>query len=205
MRTLIVLLFLFSLLLPLGCESVEEPSEEPTEENIAVIVNGVEVTEEELEKYMGDARVYKAGEGLSGKEIRETAIEMAIKTIIEDQYFEEKGITASEEEIEEELNSLVSDYPDVQSNFTRRHIERMLIYRIMVRKLAKTMAESIEITEEEALQYYKEWRKEIGEDLPPFEEMKDIIEKHLAENQAGVMIYDELEKRREEADVQIME
>ncbi len=229
MRTLIFFLFLLLLLLPLGCESVEKPEDPPEEEvvveeeekeekeNVAVIVNGIEITEEDLEKYIEDTVVYRAGEDLADEEIREEAIEEAIWTILEDQYFEEKGITVSEREISEELDFIISNHPDAETEeeffeimltegFTRREIERTLMYRIRAEKLGEIMAKDIEITEEQLFEYYKELEKKFeGKPLKPFEEIKDILRENLAKSLAEETIYDEIEKRREEAEIEIME
>ncbi len=226
MRTLIFFLLLFSLLLPLGCESVEEPPKEPIKEeevveepkeekeNVAVIVNNEIITEEELEKYIEDTIVYRAGEGLSDEEIREEAIELAVITVSDNQFFSQKGIAVSEKEVQKELDSVVSAHPDAETKeeyfeivgMTRRDVERSLVFHISMRKLAEIMAREIKITEEQTLDHYKELEKKFeGLPIKPFEELEDEIKERLAKARAEEIIYNELDERWEEAEIEILE
>ncbi len=214
MRTLIVLLFLFSLILPLGCESVEKPPEGPTEEkeNVAVIVNGIEVTEEEVEMYAEEIARDRAEENLSAEEIKELAIGKAIRVVVINDYFEKQGETITEGEIEEGLLLRVEEEPGVETieeyfeamavkGISREEIEREISLVIKIVKLIDLMMEDLE--EEDLRDYYEERKEEAekqGITLRPFEKIEDIADVYATE-----IVLKALDEHQEKAEIEIME
>ncbi len=233
MKTLLIFLLLFSFLFTLGCggvtpeESLDEPSEEQSKEEkaeeiaggkqdeaeevlIAVIVNSTPVTEKEIEMYMRTVALRRAEENLSSDRIREMATERAIREVIISDYFDEKELTVSEEEIEKELLSRINSHPEAETEEEYFEIMAMQgIDREQILKEAATTAKILklvrikmeETTEEELLDYYAELAEEAkkqGIDLLPFEELEDI-----AEIYATRMVLGELDEYREKANIQL--
>ncbi len=218
---LVSLAFLFFLLFFVFEENklTETLRREVVEDDIVLVVNDTPVTERELGGYMREVSRDLFEENLSAKQIREHSIEQAIRTAIADDYFREKGITVSEEEVEEELFLYIGRHPSAETKeeyfelvavegFSRREIERRLLSDVRMKKLVEIMAKDIEITEEEALDYYKELEErepEEGKVLKPLEEIEGLIKKNLAKARAREIIDDELDERREKAEVEILE
>ncbi len=218
MRALIVFLFLLFLVFPLGCESVEKHPEEEITENIAVVVNGMPITEREVEGHIRGITRDRAEEGLSDEEIREVAIEVAIKRVILEECLDEKGIVVTEAEVEEVILSYVADRLDIETKedyfefmamqgLDQREVMEKTKIVIALDRLFEEMAKDIDITDEVAYQHYEQ-NKEIaegeGETFPPFEKVKDFLKEELAVLYGTIAALDELDERREKAKVEIL-
>ncbi len=211
----IVVLFAFLLLFSLGCESKEEVSIPAKEDVIALVVNGTEITERELEDYIAEIK----DENLTEEETRELAIERAIREVILFSYFEKQGVTASEEEIEKELFSVIEETEGVETEeeyfdlvvmkgYSERKIRVELAASASMKKLTLLIAENIEVTEEEALSFYKEEEARleaegVEEQLLPFEEIKDIVIEDIIVFHTLNRIREIITKERENAKVEI--
>ncbi len=182
---------------------------------MAVIIDGKVITEEEVEMYMKMIIRDRAEEDLSDEEVREKAIEKATEAVFFNEYLDEKRITISEEEVEEELLLRVKNHSEVETKeeyfeimatqgVSREEIERDINQTIKTDKLFDLLKKDVEISEEDVLQEYEHHRETSGVILS-FEVAKDMIKRRLTRTTIEEMIADELAGRKKNAEIKILE
>jgi len=207
---ILVVLFLFS-----GCTSDVKNDTDAVKDSTVVIVNEKEITEEEIEAYAREVVRDRADENLSEEEIREDAIERAIRWAAIKNYLEKKGVTASEKEVLAELSLRMLEEEGVETDeeyfdlmakkgYSREEVERNIKMDIKIGKAFNLILQDIEVTEEEAYQYYKQLEEE-GADLVPFEEIKETAQEDVAHIMATDQLIRDFDKAREGVQVEIME
>jgi|GEM_PF-2203501 len=199
-------------------------SDASKEEKVALVVNGREVTEDEFDIYIEAVardRVREGREDIFREEVREGAIERATRNVVARELLEEEGITVSKEETYNYLRHRAFAEPGVETieEFLDREArkgypekENMLVAEIYVgfSKLAQKYYENTEVTDETIKNVYDSFREKLLEegvedaDIPEFEEMKERAEEVYTRKKVSKKILDELEKRLEEAEVDIL-
>jgi hypothetical protein len=183
------------------------------EEKIVLVVNGVEVTEKDIENYMREISRDRFEENLSYDEIRDYAIEDAIGFVVTGEYFKEKNIEISDEELDDEIREyiLAEQGAETKEDFfrilerkgiSRGEFLRNTILFLKNRKLTRIIAESIEVEEEDIVEKYDYYKNEFGDDnFPSYDLVKEFIEKELAHKIAFDVIVDELNDKGREAEI----
>lgn len=208
MRFLLIVIFCLVFFV-FGCNSHD--IEEEVEEELSVVV----ITEENIAMHEREIARDKADENLSSEEIREQAMEKAIRREVANSIFKEKGITVSEEELEEELSLVILEKEGVETKeeffdkmatlgFSEKEIVRDLKNDIKIEKALLLIIKDIEVTEEEAKSYYlyrKEKLEKEGVKLRPLEEIEDTIVKDVTHIFALEELLEKFEKKREEAEI----
>jgi len=201
-----------------GCSNSDDilvEEEIGKETSVVVIVDGKNITEEEIGTHMEEVTRDRAEENLSIEEIREAAIERAIRRVTLNSHFEEIGISVSEKEIEKAISSRIiaedgveteEEYFDLMARhgISRTKVKRDIGMDIKIDKFYLLIVQNVEVSEEEAFDFYKEL-EEKGETLRPFEEIKEEIKDHLQEfivTEEMIRILDDL---RQQAEIEILE
>ena len=182
-------------------------------------LNNIFITEEEIEMYEREISRDREEEGLSVEEIREAAIEKAIKEVVLDRYFKEKEITVSEEEKEEWLSSRIFTEDGVETEeeyfelmarrgISRAEVERKVVIDSKRSKAFNLIIRDIEVTEEEVFDYYLQRKEELeaeGASVASFEDVKGRAEAELRLILALEQLHKEIDEKRESLEIEILE
>ncbi len=189
---------------------------EEKEEEYVFSVNGVVVSEREFENYRREvARDYLLNEEeLTLEEQKEKAIEKGVRLKLAEEYLKENGVFPSEEEIKKEINKLALLRPGAENaeeffqilemqGFLQEEVKRDTAILLGYKKLAEKIKKEVEVREEEIEERYV-WHEENieeGEKMPVFEDVRGELEEEIKEVFAWQFIYEELNEKREKAEV----
>jgi hypothetical protein len=163
---------------------------------IVAMVNGKPITRfkviNELEK-QGASQVL---DSLVTMELVNQAIKEAGITV------DEQEITDQMTEIEESLSAQDQDLDDIlaMQNLTRADVEKDIKLNLQVDKI---LADKIQITEEEVMDYFETNKEFLGEDAS-FEDMKEDIEAQVIQEKRAEAQQEWLETLRSEANVRYL-
>lgn len=219
---LIVIFFIISSVFVYITLTEEEKKLE--EETVVLSVNGIPFTESEFEKIKEEVTrdLLKEGDSnLSPEKIRERAADMAARIVIRKEYFNEKGVTVSSEEIEDALMKVVANQPGVErkeeffdlmkmSGIQPEEFERELIAEIKANKVRELLMREIEVEEEEIEEKYDHWKKAIDHTneiegrnitLLPMDDIRDLIIDEIKKEKVEEILLKEYDDRREATEI----
>jgi parvulin-like peptidyl-prolyl isomerase len=135
-------------------------------------VNGIEVTQAEVDEYINFilSQNPESGESLSEEDLKELEINIIDSLLVVkllDQYAGENSITASQEEIDLQMDAIISQYGSEsafeadleEKNVNKSFLENELKNQILRNKIYNEATIEVIITEEQAKQYYDENRE----------------------------------------------
>jgi peptidyl-prolyl cis-trans isomerase SurA len=194
-----------SIILFKGGDSILNENEES---EVALTVNGSEISKEEFLSYTKNIIDYQMEVyGLSEEEVMDSAVKLATQKVVLSAYIEEKGIEATDEEVQEKYNEYKQYYP-TPSGETLPSFEEAkedIEYEVKIDKLIAMYTAEAEATDEEVNSFYeiqKIQMEQMGEgEMPSFEESEEDIREYLLEEKAISTIQEDLEKLIEEAEV----
>lgn len=133
------------------------------------IVNGVAIKQSEVDAYINFIMVQdpEGAANLSDEEIADIEVNIIDSLLVGkliEKYAEENNIIVAQEEIDEQINTIIASYPnesDFESDLKAKNIERkffeyLLKSNILSAKIIDEVTASIIITEEMAKEYYEE-------------------------------------------------
>ncbi len=198
--------------------SSTEPKE--TVEDGVIRVNETEMSEKEFSMIMNYMKERMQGEAMMrGEEapglelVREKAIEEAIEYLLLQEYIRESGVIAEEEEIEKFYNEIIGSDPSLETKeefFTqlekegldKEEVHERIILQLSVERILDMYAKEANITTEDVEKYYEELQ-EMGADIPPFQEISEMLADDLIMTKAQEKLSLALEKEKEGADIEI--
>ncbi len=188
----------------------EEVSEDPV-----MIVNGVFVDKKDFLEYKREAFRDNFENNLSEEELREEAQRKAIYYVVTQEYFNEKGISLTPNEIENGIMEYVLREPNAETRaeyfnimeargYSEEERVRDITLLLKTQKLIDVMAQDIVVDEEDIIAKYEEYENMDYEryTLLPFEDARDMIEKEIVSGIALSIIAQELNEKGEQAKIQ---
>lgn len=192
---------------------LEMPAFLEKEEDIAMRVNDSVVTKEEFMQNadLVIAQYQSSGMEVDREEVKNNVVDWMVEEIILFDYLEERDIEINEEEMKnlydeqkKQMEGMMSmeDYPSFEEE--KEEIEII----VKIQKLLEIYGEDVDVSEEEVQSAYDNQvaqmeQMEMGDNIPSFEEAKSDIERQLIQEKAGGLITETLEKRKEEAKIEI--
>lgn len=186
------------------------------DDEVAIRVNNETFTYRDFNN-MSDqvaAEMQMFGAELSETELKDRVTEMIIQQVLLGQLAEEKGIEISSEEIDDYFYQMMEragyqseeDFVlqlEMQGIEGREEINELLELEMRVEKIIDAYKTEVEITEEDLEIAYQEYSQMMGEDTPSFEELEDQLRDSLIQEKVTPLVFTELDRLREEAEVEI--
>jgi len=210
-----VILFAFTAYL-LFVDEKEESDEQEEKQDYVLSVNGTGFTGEQVEKYKSEVarNLLRQGESdVSEERILDDAVKRITREVVSKNYYREKGVSVSQNEVEDIIRGYVSEYPGVerQDDFFRtmemrgykkeeiiRGTELLVSHDKAIFKLSQEM----EITEDDVKEEYNKYVEMYdGEDVLPLEDIYEDFLEAVLYQRADDNILQELEKRKEGAEI----
>jgi FKBP-type peptidyl-prolyl cis-trans isomerase (trigger factor) len=190
------------------------------ENQVAAVVNGHEIDRATLERSIEQVTGTYAAQGIdtSSDEANATIREQALTALINRQLMIDAataaGLTATEEEIqaeyqvaldnvggEESLATALSDIGMTEADLRADIANDVIINRYLDEKLKLN---TVTVSDEEVKTAYDEAAESNGEDVPPLEDVEELIRNQLLVEKQQELIGTELERLRGEATIEIM-
>ncbi|MCZ0702132.1 hypothetical protein J2T56_001534 [Natronobacillus azotifigens] len=198
----------------------EEPFELASEDElladdeVVAIVNGEEILGEQYNISYLDVKNYFLQQGGDVEDldlIREQAINFLISEAVLIQDALDKGITASEEEIDQLIAHTKETYPSEEEYeqalenhaHTEETFRRELSYQLIQQQYANQEFPDIEVSEEDIKEFYAQLEEQM-DDLPELEEIRPELETQLEQNESQRLMAERIETLREQADYEIL-
>ena len=173
-RTAAIVLSLFFLFTVLGCENESAPM---VKDEVIATVNNVDITVSEFTEALTNLKS-ELSEDTPLAEDQARVMKLNLLNQLIDRKLlvaeaENLGITVSEEEIDNEVNSIIDEYPDRETfdeqvengNIDLDQWRREIEYKLLLEKLVESaLAQEIEILPEEIETYYEENTEEYSAD-----------------------------------------
>ncbi len=180
------------------------------EDEVALTVNGSEVSKEEFLGYTKGIIDYQMEVyGMSEEEVMDSAVKLATQKIVLIEYMDGKEIKATEEEVQEKYDDYKQYYPTPSGEElpSFEDAREDLEYEVRIDKLIEMYINEAEVTDEEVISFYEMQKQQMeamgAGEMPSFEESEEDIRGYLLEQKAVSLIQEELEKLIEEAVVDI--
>lgn len=194
------------------------------EEGIILTVNGKGVSTKDFERYKQEVardKVKEEESNISRKEINIGAIERATEITVQREYLSDNNIAVSDDEIKEQLRTLAIKEPGMETTeefldyqarrgYLRDEIERNIEFEIGNKKLLEKYTKEMEVPQEEIEERYDNYARRLSQVLimdtepPSLEGVEEGIRKNIAKELAIKKIEEEIEKRKKEAEVIIL-
>ncbi len=160
---------------------------------IVATINGKPVTRFQVIKELEQQGASQILESLITRELVDQAVKEANVVV------GEEAVAAQMTEIEESLSAQGQSLDDLlaMQNLTRADVEEDIRLNLQVDQI---LADEIQVSEEEVLEYFETNKEFLGEDLD-FEEMKEEIEAQVIQEKRTEAQQEWLEKIREEAKI----
>ncbi|MFB4164200.1 SurA N-terminal domain-containing protein [Alteribacillus sp. JSM 102045] len=193
--------------------------------DVVAEVNGEEISKDEFESvYVSTLNTYamqgmnieeQDDDGEMEKQIQEQTVEQLIGQELLIQEADKRELTASDEEVEEELTSLKEQFGSDEEfkqaleseNLSEEELQSDIEKQVKVEKLVEDEAGNIEVSEDELKEMYEQMSQaqggEDGEEGPSFEEMKPQLEEQMKQQKEGEEIQKLVEELRESGDVTV--
>ncbi len=126
----------------------------------------------------------------------------------------EADITVSDSEIESEIQTILENFGSEEAmetalkanNITKSQLETEIKEGIIINKYLESRIDtnSITVTDEEVSNYYDIIKQSNGEDVPPLEEVAEIIKSQMVSDKKQQAFAAEIEKIRAEAEIEVL-
>jgi len=224
-------LLIFSLLLMLGLLVACGSSENETENNNESEVETVEFSDEELvdddeivltineTEIMGEQynslyvqnkiRLHQYRQDISDLEaLKEQTLEMLIDQELLKQDAEQKEVSVTTEELDEEFKSIKDEVTTEQfvsflevNQITEEEFKEQLHFSLLYEKYVTETMPEIEVSNDEVEELYQELKGE-EEDFPELEEVAEYLKTELINQKKYEYVEEQLSQLREEADIE---
>lgn len=195
-------------------------AEDTSQTEAVAIVNGEQISLAEFEDRLDQkTRQYEAQgiaideeEGMREQIEEEVLDTLIVETLILD-YAAEQGIEASQEDVDAEYASLVEQAGGEESlnellsaqGMDSNDLKELLPDQIVFQRILEQEREErgLSVTEDDIRAAY-EMYKEMQPDMPPFEEVRPLLEQELEQQQQMEVFAELSEELREQADVEVL-
>ncbi len=202
------------------------------QKTVVATVNGSEITNQQLsqtaqiypiimtlsKQYRSFAQFLMTSEAGNAflTEYRKYVLDKLIEQELQNQKMGELGLEASEEEVQKEINKIISnndqfsdekslaDYLKNNQNTTMEDLKRQIRNSIKRQKLRNEVTGKVSVSETEITSYYDSNKKNFTDqegNVKPLAEVKDQIRETLKTQKSSKMWSNWLEKAKEEADI----
>jgi hypothetical protein len=160
---------------------------------IVATINGKPITRFQVIKELEQQGASQILESLITRELVDQAVKEAGVEV------DEEAVAAQMAEIEESLTAQGQNLDDIlaMQNLTRADVEKDISLNLQVDQI---LADEIQVSEEEVLEYFETNKEFLGEDLD-FEEMREQIEAQVIQEKRTEAQQEWLETIREEANI----
>ncbi|OEF97679.1 SurA N-terminal domain-containing protein [Desulfuribacillus alkaliarsenatis] len=184
------------------------------------IVNGQEISVEEFNGMMGSMKAMYAQSGFDFEdeeaigmlqELEQQVLNNLISMEVLRQEAEGNGYEVTEEEIDVEIDQLKvqfgtdEEFAEVlaANSMTLEQLRNSIGNEILIDRFVENEMPQPSVTEEEALVLYEEYSM-MQEDMPAFEEVRDMIEDELRQQKLDQQIGQVIQTLVEESDIEIL-
>lgn len=182
--------------------------------NVVATVNGEEITKDLVSSRVESAKILLQSQGASvGNEqaLMNQALEQVIDETLIIQKAKEDGISASQEEVDEQYDILVQEFgskAQLKKEMRNRgissgEIKDEIAKYIIVEKYLNKETSGIEVSEEEVKNYY-ETLTQSNENSPDYENVKESLKNTLLQRKIQKEIASILETLRQKAEINII-
>lgn len=209
----------------IGCGDLGDVEDGVDEEEAVAIVNGEMVPKDDFDELLEmRMQMYEMegpmGEGEEAAEMKEmlkqqTLDELIAQTVIM-QNAEEAGITAADEEVDEEYQLLKDQYEDEEfqsaleaQNLTTESLKENIAYQLVIHQFVeekvdeKLGEEVLEVSDDEMKAVYEQYSTQM-DDLPDFEEMKPQLEEMVQQEKMQEVTAEIVNDLVEKSDIEIL-
>ncbi len=187
--------------------------------NTALTVDGQEYSRSDfdnlVEKTASQYETY--GMEVTKEELKDQAVEQAVQEILLTDLAKEKDVEVTEEDIQEFTEELMTMYEvsteeDLVSMLKeqglkdKEEMDTLFSKQVEIDKLIELYSEDIEVTEEEVENYYEVYKTQAqssGQEVPPFEEIREEIRPTLIQERATELILEDVEEMKEDAEIEV--
>jgi FKBP-type peptidyl-prolyl cis-trans isomerase (trigger factor) len=198
----------------------ESMKEEEVIKDAVMSVNGVLITERDIDHYLREVSRDYFESDLTPEEIEEEAKRTAVALVVIEEYFDKKNIYISEDEIEKEIMNYVEQQPGAETKedyfnimemrgYSRQEVIRNIELSLKNQKLEDLLAKDIVVDDKDIQERY-EWYQQYYEndedmEILPLEEVKELIRQEIAIEKAVDIITEELNQEGERAEIVFFE
>jgi len=234
-RKLLVLSLIFLLVTPSFALLAQDGGEtgNSNQPRVVATVNGVEITGQELSQrtqiypiimtlsrqYRSFAQFLMTSEAGSEflTEYREYVLDLLIEQELQNQKMDELGITASEEEVQGEIDKIIEnndqfkdqqsleDYLKNNQNMSMEDLKNTIRESLKRGKLREEVTGDISVSEEEITSFYETNKSSYTDqegNVKPLEEVRDQIKENLLGQKKNEVWASWLEEAKEEAEIE---
>lgn len=193
---------------------------------VVATVNGEEIAREELDAMLEQQKQQYQMQGMDMEseemsdmlvQLERQILDSLIGNHLMAQAAEEKGISISDEELEEEYQELAAQFGGEEelkqqleaAGITKEEIKEDIARNLPAQKylelyMEENLAEEeLEFSEEELKALYDQYSAQMGEDFGEFEEVKPQLEQELRQQKENEIIQKHLEDLREQGEIEI--
>ena len=193
-------------------------------DDVALRVNDREFSQAEFDQVVDQVtqEFQMYGVPADDEQIREQAIDRLVQEALLLEYAEEKGLDASQEEIDDEFNQFMMMYGaqseeeflaqlEAEGFEDKAEVEDVLELEVQINKLIDIYSEEVDITDEELQQAYDDYVEQMeqmegaeGQEVPTLEEIEEDLRQNMIQEEATPLLLETIEELREEADIEIL-
>jgi FKBP-type peptidyl-prolyl cis-trans isomerase (trigger factor) len=194
--------------------------EEEVIKDAVMSINGVLITERDIDHYLREVSRDYFESDLTPEEIEDEARRTAVALVVIEEYFDKKNIYISEDEIEKEIMNYVEQQPGAETKedyfnimemrgYSRQEVMRNIELSLKNQKLEDLLAKDIVVNDKDIQERY-EWYQQYYEndedmEILPLEEVKELIRQEIAIEKAVDIITEELNQEGERAEIVFFE
>ena len=152
-------------------------------------------------------------QGAELAQLRQQVLQQLVQQTLVLQETEERDITATSEEVEEQYQATVASFPDEATfnqtleseGLTKEDLESLIDENIRVEKLLTSVVDEAQVappTEEEMRELYELARQQ--QELPPFEEVRSALEAELVTQRETEVIQAFIQELEASSEVEIL-
>ena len=182
------------------------------DQQVVATVNGESISQQELDVQV--ERLKQQTNSTSSGQLEEQALEQLVSNVLVRQEAEKEGIEITDEEINQEIESLKQSLGEDTSyeeqlkaaGMTQKEHKELLKEQLLTNKYLETQIseDQIEVTDEQLQQAYDQMSTQ--QDLPSLEkmdeQMKEQLRSQVAQQQQSQLIQELISSLREEADIE---
>ncbi len=189
------------------------------DDDVVLRVNDIVFTNNDLKANIDqiNQELQMHGVEATEQEIKEQAVENLIQQALIATYAMEKGLEASQEEIDQQIQEIMAmsgiqdedeflGYLEMQGIESVEAFRKLLSLEIKINKLISFHTEEIEISQEVLTESYDDYVSQmeaLGEEPLSFEEVRDDIREELAQGEVIEIILKKIEELRNEVEIEI--
>ncbi len=193
-------------------------AQETGDDQVLATINGVEITMSDISSDLDQVKTQYMAQGIDitqDKEMESMMIMQIVQNRIHQEilmdHAEKLGLDITEGEVEEEYQILADQFGGTvglegalqDAGMTEMELRSDIQRSLLIRLLAEREG-GLEVTEEEIQNYYDQLQAQIGDDLPPLEEIRDQLEQELKNEKLSFALEAILTEIEDDYDVQIL-